>query len=57
MNANQAKEILTAALRKGQEKGVYTFEDVSLILPALNKLAELEEPSVDDVVTTEEVGN
>jgi hypothetical protein len=57
MNANQAKEILTAALRKGQEKGVYTFEDVSLILPALNKLAELEEPSVDDVIPTEEVEN
>jgi hypothetical protein len=40
-------------LRNGLEKGVYTFEDVSLILPALNKLAELEEPSVEELVAEE----
>lgn len=43
MDLKQTKEILTAALRKAQERGVFTFEDVSVILPALNFLAGIQE--------------
>lgn len=47
MNLKDAKEVIVAAIRKAQEKGVYSLEDVSYILPALNVLAALEEGQPD----------
>lgn len=44
MNLEEAKQVIVAALKKAQEKGVYSFEDVSYILPAMNVLAALQEP-------------
>jgi len=43
MTKKQATEIITQAINSATLKGVYTLNDVSFILQALNKVSELVE--------------
>lgn len=49
MNLEQAKQVLEAAINAGLLKGVYTLQDTSTILQALQVLHTIEESKVEQI--------